>query len=181
MEQCLEVLRANPIPNIDITGGSPEMHPDLEWFLRECAALQRRLMVRSNGVILLESDFEFFIDVFAECKAEVIISFPHLNADSTDRQRGPGTFERFSPGASDPEPPWLWKTRHRPYPKSGPQPHRGLSDRLSGGHRGPVSKCEEGINTVLSLTNSSPSQTCPWADISIFSSKAATMGITWAF
>ena len=52
-------------------------------------------MVRSNGVILLERDFEFFIDVFTECSVEVIISFPHLNADSTDRQRGPGTFERL--------------------------------------------------------------------------------------
>lgn len=95
MEQCLEALGANPIPNIDITGGSPEMHPDLEWFLRECAALQRRLMVRSNGVILLEKGFELFIDVFAECSVEVIISFPHLNGDTTDRQRGLGTFERL--------------------------------------------------------------------------------------
>jgi radical SAM/Cys-rich protein len=94
MEQCLDALRANPIPSIDITGGSPEMHPDMGWFLPECAALGRRLMFRTNGVILLEKGFEFFVDLFARCRAEVIVSLPHLNAENTDRQRGAGTFDR---------------------------------------------------------------------------------------
>ena len=33
MEQCLDVLKNHSIPTIDITGGSPEMHPHLPWFL----------------------------------------------------------------------------------------------------------------------------------------------------
>jgi radical SAM/Cys-rich protein len=111
MEQCIEVLRAYPMPTIDITGGSPEMHPHLEWFLRECAAPGRRLMVRSNGVILLDQGFESFVDIFAECGVEVIISFPHLDADSTDRQRGKGTFGRLIAA--------LERLNRRGYGKSG--------------------------------------------------------------
>jgi radical SAM/Cys-rich protein len=95
LEQCLNVLRDNPIPIIDITGGSPEMHPHMEWFLRECSGLGRRLMLRSNGVILLEKEYQFFVDLFAACRLEVIVSLPHLNPENTDRQRGDGAFDRL--------------------------------------------------------------------------------------
>jgi len=60
MEMCLQVLRRHPIPAIDITGGTPEMHPDFTWFLEECATLGRRLLVRTNGVILLEKRMPIF-------------------------------------------------------------------------------------------------------------------------
>jgi len=53
LERCLEILGASTIPTIDITGGSPEMHPDIRWFLRECAALGRRLLVRSFNAAAL--------------------------------------------------------------------------------------------------------------------------------
>lgn len=95
LQQCLDVVQGNPIPNIDITGGSPEMNPHMGWFLREFAALGRRLMVRSNGVILLEKDYEHFAHLFAECRVELIVSLPHLSSENTDRQRGEGVFDRL--------------------------------------------------------------------------------------
>jgi MoaA/NifB/PqqE/SkfB family radical SAM enzyme len=60
MEQCVKVFSAHSIDTLDITGGSPELHPRLPWLLDRCAALGRRLMVRTNGVILLEKGYETF-------------------------------------------------------------------------------------------------------------------------
>ncbi|MCG6535970.1 MAG: arsenosugar biosynthesis radical SAM protein ArsS [Syntrophales bacterium LBB04] len=92
MEQCLKILESHSIPTIDITGGSPEMHPEIRWFLKECAALGRRLLVRTNAVILLEKSYESFIDLYAENRIEVVVSLPHMDPHVTDRQRGEGVF-----------------------------------------------------------------------------------------
>ena len=94
MNQCLKILNAYQIPTIDITGGAPEMHADLPWFLQECAGLNRRLLVRTNAVILLESGYEGFIDLYARHNVEVIVSLPHWDARTTNRQRGEGIFPR---------------------------------------------------------------------------------------
>jgi radical SAM/Cys-rich protein len=95
MEMCLRILRENPIPIIDITGGAPEMHPALPWFLEQCAGLQRRLQVRTNGVILLTKEFAHFADLYARIGAEVVVSLPHLDMKMTDRQRGEGVYNKL--------------------------------------------------------------------------------------
>jgi radical SAM/Cys-rich protein len=92
MEQCLEVFKDYPIPTIDITGGSPELHPYFQWFLQECAALKRRVLVRSNGVILLDKEHEGLLDLYANNQIEVVLSLPHVDPPATDRQRGDGVF-----------------------------------------------------------------------------------------
>lgn len=95
MGQCLQILQSHPIPIIDITGGAPEMHEDLPWFLKKCADLNRRLLVRTNAVILLEKGYEGFLDLYARHDVEVIVSLPHLDAALTNRQRGEGVFPRI--------------------------------------------------------------------------------------
>jgi radical SAM/Cys-rich protein len=92
MEICLRILKANPIPAIDITGGSPEMNPLLPWFLGESTALKRKLQVRTNGVILLENDFSHFIDLYSRLGVEVVVSFPHMDMKMTNRQRGDNVY-----------------------------------------------------------------------------------------
>lgn len=95
MEMCLRAIEASGIPTIDITGGTPEMHPELPWLLERCAALNRRLLVRTNGVILLEEAYASCLDVYVRCRAEVVVSLPHLDPRTTDRQRGQGVFARL--------------------------------------------------------------------------------------
>jgi radical SAM/Cys-rich protein len=95
MEACLQVLREHPIPTIDITGGTPETHPYLPWFLQECATLKRRLQVRTNGIILLEDEYASFLDLYARIRAEVVISFPHVDLKMTSRQRGEGVYPKL--------------------------------------------------------------------------------------
>ena len=95
MAMCLEVLQRYPIPTIDITGGTPEMHPDFPRFLGKCAALGRRLLVRTNGVILLEEEYASFLDLYTHNQVEVVVSFPHVDLKMTNRQRGEGVYSRL--------------------------------------------------------------------------------------
>jgi radical SAM/Cys-rich protein len=95
MEICLKVLREHPIPVIDITGGAPEMHPDFGWLLEACASLDRRLLVRTNGVILLDPPYAPLMDLYVRRQVEVVVSFPHMDRKITDRQRGEGVYDRL--------------------------------------------------------------------------------------
>jgi radical SAM/Cys-rich protein len=95
MEACLRAATHPGVTTLDITGGAPEMHPHLEWFLREAAKGQKRLLVRSNVAILLEAPYRRFVDTYTETGVEVVASLPNLHRESTDRMRGAGVFDRI--------------------------------------------------------------------------------------
>lgn len=95
MEACLRAAAHPEIKTLDITGGAPEMHPRLVWFLREAALMKKRVLVRSNAAILLEKQYQHFLDIYAETGAEVVVSLPNLNRDRTDRMRGPDVFGKI--------------------------------------------------------------------------------------
>src|SRR5262245_6301051 len=44
MELCLAALAKTDIPIVDITGGAPELHPDLCWLIAEAKKLGRHVM-----------------------------------------------------------------------------------------------------------------------------------------
>ena len=94
LDKCLEILSSFPISTIDITGGSPEMNPHLEWFIGDAARLNRRLIVRSNLTLLLEEPYRHFIDVFAQNRVEIVTSLPDYLETKSDRQRGTGVFAK---------------------------------------------------------------------------------------
>ena len=92
---CLQVLRENNIPTVDITGGAPEMHPDFRWFVEQCSLLGKKIIVRCNLTIIIANNrFNDLPQFFRKHNVEVISSLPFYNADRTDRQRGEGVFEK---------------------------------------------------------------------------------------
>lgn len=95
MEACLRVAFHPEIKTLDITGGAPEMHPHLAWFLREASGMQKRLLVRSNAAILLDEQYRCFLDIYAETGVEVVVSLPNLDRDRTERMRGTGVFDKI--------------------------------------------------------------------------------------
>lgn len=95
MEACLIAAGHPEVTTIDITGGAPEMHPHLEWFLKEAAKEKKRLLVRTNAAILEAPPYQRFVDIYAEYGVEVAASLPNLNPSSTDRMRGEGTFDQI--------------------------------------------------------------------------------------
>jgi radical SAM/Cys-rich protein len=95
LKQCLAIAGDSRISTIDITGGSPEMNPCLEWFIEKAALLKKRLIVRSNLAILLEPAYSPFIDVYTRNKVEIIASLPCFLMKNTNRQRGTGTYDKI--------------------------------------------------------------------------------------
>ncbi len=95
MMHCIHAAASQGISTIDITGGAPEMHPDLEWLIGQLSALKKRLIVRSNLSVMLEPDYRHFMDVFAGHGVELVGSLPDYNAERSDRQRGTGAFEQI--------------------------------------------------------------------------------------
>lgn len=93
MESCLEAFSARGFSTLDITGGSPEYHSDLAWFLREGAKLGQTI-VRTNATLLCEPDYEHLAEAFAEAGARVVVSLPFYNGEGADAQRGCGVFAR---------------------------------------------------------------------------------------
>ncbi len=92
LQACLEIFGASAIPTVDITGGAPEMNPHLSWFIEEVGPFERRLIVRTNLLILLDEKYEHLIDVYVNNRVEVVASLPHYRQDRTDKQRGEGAF-----------------------------------------------------------------------------------------
>jgi radical SAM/Cys-rich protein len=94
MAYCIHAAACDGIATIDITGGAPELHPGLAWLIGELAALQKRLIVRSNLLVMLEPSYRHYMDFFAAHKVELVGSLPDYTAERSDRQRGAGSFER---------------------------------------------------------------------------------------
>lgn len=92
MEACLAAFDAAGFKTMDITGGSPELNPDFEWFVRE-AAKRGDVIVRTNLTLLEKPKFSHLMDVFAEEGVRLVGSVPFYNGDGTDTQRGEGVFK----------------------------------------------------------------------------------------
>ena len=90
---CLEVQQRHRIPVLDITGGSPELNPHLEWFLDRVAPLSQRIILRSNLQLLDRAEHRHLMDFLAERGVEIVASLPAYTPERTDKQRGPGSFE----------------------------------------------------------------------------------------
>lgn len=82
---------------IDITGGAPEMNPELEYLIERLAPLAERVMARSNLTALYElppdRQKELF-DCFFSHKVTLVASLPSTNAAQSDSLRGKGVWKK---------------------------------------------------------------------------------------
>lgn len=97
MQQCLNVLKANPfLLTVDLTGGAPEMNPDFRWFVEEIKNInqQIQIIVRCNLTIIRANKKYYDLPHFFKTHGvEVVSSLPFYSKERTDRQRGDGVFE----------------------------------------------------------------------------------------
>ncbi len=94
MDEALRVVRQHGIPTVDITGGAPELNPDLKYLIEGARASGAHVIVRSNLTVLAEPGMEGFPEFYRDQGVEVVASLPHFTAASVDRVRGEGTFEK---------------------------------------------------------------------------------------
>ncbi len=93
LEAILQVASAYAMETIDITGGAPEMHPEIEWFLREATKRVPRVMLRSNLVILQDPAYAPLLEVMDELAVELVVSLPNVFEAEADAQRGRNTYD----------------------------------------------------------------------------------------
>jgi radical SAM/Cys-rich protein len=91
---CIRAAEHPSITTIDITGGSPEMHPNIKWLVHEMSALDKRILLRSNLIVLLETQYHHLMDTFAAHNVKLVGSLPDYRAQRSDRQRGCGSYDR---------------------------------------------------------------------------------------
>ncbi|MFQ5895170.1 MAG: arsenosugar biosynthesis radical SAM (seleno)protein ArsS [Nitrospinota bacterium] len=94
MERALAFLEGSAIPQVDITGGAPEMNPDFAFLVEAIRALGRHVMVRCNLTVLFVPGKGWLPEFYRRHGAELICSLPCYLGENVDRQRGRGVFEK---------------------------------------------------------------------------------------
>lgn len=79
---------------IDITGGAPELLPQLPRLVSGLAALAPRLIVRSNLTALLLPGSAELPELYHRHGVTIVASLPAVNAGQTEAQRGGGVWEK---------------------------------------------------------------------------------------
>jgi radical SAM/Cys-rich protein len=79
---------------IDITGGAPELNPNLATMIERLSPLAPRVMLRSNLTALTNGGRNFLMDVCKENRVVIVASFPSLNMSQSEAQRGKGIFDK---------------------------------------------------------------------------------------
>jgi radical SAM/Cys-rich protein len=94
MSTCLDVLNRARIPNLDVTGGAPEMNPHFRWFVAEARTLGTHVIDRCNLTILLAAGHDDLPEFLADRAVEIVASLPCYSPENTNKQRGDGVFEK---------------------------------------------------------------------------------------
>jgi radical SAM/Cys-rich protein len=93
VRQVIEFAQRGHFRVIDVTGGAPELNPNIEQLLSGLAPLTPRTMLRTNLIALDAADRKRLIALCRELRLVVVASLPSLNRAQADSQRGPGNFE----------------------------------------------------------------------------------------
>lgn len=94
LSKCLDIIRKESIPTIDITGGAPELNTHFRWFVAECRKLNCHIINRCNLTIIVSNPkYHDLPQFFADQGVHLICSLPHFNKLRTDHQRGDGVFD----------------------------------------------------------------------------------------
>ncbi len=93
IELCLDVIKKERFPVVDITGGAPEMNPGFRDLVKGSRDAGCHVKTRTNLTILLEEGYGDLPQFFADNRVELIASLPYYLAETTDRQRGAGVFD----------------------------------------------------------------------------------------
>lgn len=93
MQQVIAYAERVPFQTIDITGGAPELVPELPELIKTLAPLTKRLMLRTNLTALVHPDKAHLLDLFCEHRVILIASFPSTNCGQLEAQRGTGVMD----------------------------------------------------------------------------------------
>ncbi len=77
----------------DITGGSPDMNPHLEYLIDAFSRLVPKIILRSNLTSLAQRNHHDLLTLCKTHKVVIVASLPSVSESQTNAQRGIGTFQ----------------------------------------------------------------------------------------
>jgi len=93
LDDVVSYARRSRFETIDITGGAPELNPNISRLIQEMSPLASRLMLRSNLSALNDGNRDHLFELLKSYRVIIVASFPSLNEFQTDSQRGDGIFK----------------------------------------------------------------------------------------
>lgn len=135
-ELVVGVLRRHAIPNVDITGGAPELNPNFEFLVRESRALGRHVVNRSNLTVFFVEGHEGLPEFLRDQQVEITASLPCYLEQNVDTQRGKGAYAKSIEalqrlnrlGYGQPESGLVLNLVYNPLGPSLPPPQKQLED-----------------------------------------------------
>ncbi len=94
MEKVLRIAGINRPETVDITGGAPELNPDLKKFIDRLKRLGVQCQVRTNLTALMEPGLEELAGFFKDQRVKLVGSLPCYLMENVRAQRGEGVYER---------------------------------------------------------------------------------------
>ena len=93
-ERVVDVLRRHEIPNVDITGGAPELNPNFQFLVEEARALGRHVIDRCNLTVFYVEGKRHLPEFLRNHQVEVIASLPCYLEKNVEAQRGKGVYAK---------------------------------------------------------------------------------------
>jgi radical SAM/Cys-rich protein len=90
MAAVVSFARRFPFQAIDVTGGAPELVPDLPFLLEGLAPLAPRRMLRTNLFAASGAAWEALLALCVSYRLVLVASFPSTDPTQADAQRGAG-------------------------------------------------------------------------------------------
>ena len=94
VNEVIELASRFQFETIDITGGAPEMNPHIQTLISKLAPFSKKLILRSNLTAIAEDKQDDLLKLCQTNKVAIVASFPSLNEDQAESQRGKGTFTK---------------------------------------------------------------------------------------
>ena len=95
MEKVLGIVRESNYDLVDITGGSPELHPLFRRFIVALRDTGQTVQVRTNFVSMLEPGLEGTMEFLRGNEVLLVGSMPCYLEENVQAQRGPGVYEKI--------------------------------------------------------------------------------------
>jgi len=92
IDQVVRLAESWDFAAVDITGGAPELHPDLPACIERLSPLKSEIMLRSNLSVLAEKGRPF-MEHLKSHRVHLVASFPSLNESQAESVRGRGMFK----------------------------------------------------------------------------------------
>lgn len=91
-DKAMKIYDKFSMDTIDITGGEPTLHPEIDYFIEESAKRSKNVILRTNLADLNKKTS--LIKQLSEHNINIVASLPCYTKENVDKMRGHGTFEK---------------------------------------------------------------------------------------